>query len=432
MTSFGDLGLSEQILRALTAEGYTHPTPIQTQTIPPMLSGRDVLGIAQTGTGKTAAFVLPILHNLQKSGDFVRHPKTCRALILAPTRELAQQITENAKSYCRFAHYKIATVVGGVKAGKQIATMAKGVDILIATPGRLFDLNTSGAIDLSHTRVCVMDEADQMLDLGFFPTIKKIFAKLPSQRQSVLMSATMPKQIRALAQGFQRNPVEVSVAPTSRPIERIDQSLRHINADRKKYELVDILSNGKDKRTIIFTRTKRGADRVCKHLEMNGHKSSAIHGDKSQSQRERALKDFKAGIIPTLVATDIAARGIDIDDVSHVINFELPNVPESYVHRIGRTARAGRSGTAISLCDRSESKQLKDIQKLIGMEIPVVGGKPMNRAEKVKVEPLGTSRRSTKNDRNRAPTKNLRSKKLGGSKHKSNPNRGPKQPRQAA
>ena len=372
---FEDLGLSEPVLRALKAEGYTTPTPIQAQTIPAMIAGNDILGIAQTGTGKTAAFVLPILNRILSTASPLQ-PKCCRALILAPTRELAQQIADNARKYSQFSRIKLATVVGGVKAGRQIATMSKGVDILIATPGRLHDLNSSGNIDLSKTEVCVLDEADQMLDLGFFPTIRKIFARLPKKRQAVLMSATMPAQIKALAQGFQQNPKEVSVTPASRPIERIDQTLHHVAADQKKDVLVDILCRDGEKRTIIFTRTKRGADRVSKHLERFGHPSQAIHGNKSQNQRERALKGFKKGSVPTLVATDIAARGIDIDDVTHVINFELPNVPESYVHRIGRTARAGRSGTAISLCDNSEYKQLRDIQKLIGMDIPVVGEIP--------------------------------------------------------
>lgn len=365
MTHFNDLGLAKSLLQAVSAEGYSSPTPIQSEVIPAFLAGRDVIGIAQTGTGKTASFVLPLLHRIGEQ-DSKPAAKTCGALILTPTRELAQQIAENIRIYGKFMKVSATVVVGGVKPGPQISALARGTDIVVATPGRLLDHMNSGAIRLDRTTRIVLDEADQMLDLGFLPAIRKIMARLPKERQTVLMSATMPTQIRSLARDFQSNPAEIAVAAVSRPIERITQSVRHIAAASKRDVLAGILSDAGSVRAIVFTRTKRGADKVSRHLESAGLSAAAIHGNKSQSQRERTLASFRDGGTSILVATDIAARGIDIDDVSHVINYELPNVAEAYVHRIGRTARAGRSGIAISLCDPSERDLLRAIEKLTG------------------------------------------------------------------
>lgn len=377
MTHFEDLGLAEPILRAIAAEGYTNPTPIQEKTIPALLDGYDVTGIAQTGTGKTAAFVLPLLDELTRD----RPPyvaKHCHALILTPTRELAGQIVDNIHAYGRHLPLRVALVVGGVKAGPQIRSLAKGVDIVVATPGRLEDHMGTGAIRLDRTEMIVLDEADQMLDLGFLPGIRRIMNRLPEDRQTVLFSATMPKQIQGLARDFQNQPKEISVAPAARPIDRIDQRVIAVGAGSKPDMVTEILKEADVTRAVVFTRTKRGADRLRKKLEYAGLNSVAIHGNKSQAQRDRALEAFRAGKSPILVATDIAARGIDIDDVSHVINYELPNVPEAYVHRIGRTARAGKSGIAITLCDPEERGLLHDIEKLIGRKLlddGYVGGK---------------------------------------------------------
>ena len=369
LTQFTDLGLAEPILRAVSAEGYTTPTPIQAAAIPVVLSGRDLVGIAQTGTGKTAAFVLPILDALARDRRRAE-PKGCRALVLAPTRELAAQIADAVKTYGRNLRPSVAVIVGGVRPGPQIKAMAMGVDIVIATPGRLEDHMRGNAIRLERTGVAVLDEADQMLDLGFIPAIRRILARMKPDRQTMLFSATMPPPIRALANEFLRDPAEVAVTVVSRPIERIEQSVVLVEAAAKRNALVDLLDGPDVDRAIVFTRTKHGADKVCLHLEKAGVTAAAIHGNKSQPQRERALAAFKDGRVRVMVATDIAARGIDIDDVSHVINFELPNVPESYVHRIGRTARAGRSGIAISLCDQSERPLLRDIERLIGRILP--------------------------------------------------------------
>lgn len=369
MKSFSDAGLAEPILRAVLEEGYEAPTPIQGKVIPLMKQGHDVLGIAQTGTGKTAAFVLPLLTQLAEDRK-KPEPHTCRALILAPTRELASQIAESVRTYGQYIGPSIAVIFGGVKHGPQLQRLSKGLDIVIATPGRLEDHMSTGGISLDATTTVVLDEADQMLDLGFAPAIRRILGKLPAKRQTVLLSATMPTQIRNLAKQFLTNPQEVSVAPASRPIEKIDQSVRLLNSSAKRAALQEILADESIERAIVFTRTKRGADRVSGHLEKAGLSSAAIHGNKSQRQREKSLDHFKTGTIKILVATDIAARGIDIDGVSHVVNYELPNVPEAYVHRIGRTARAGKSGVAISLCDATEQPYLRDIERLIGKKIP--------------------------------------------------------------
>ncbi|MGH1351084.1 MAG: DEAD/DEAH box helicase [Methyloligellaceae bacterium] len=368
MTRFDTLGLAEPILRAISSEGYSTPTPIQAQVIPAMIKGKDILGIAQTGTGKTASFVLPILNKISTEGK-LPEPKSCGALILTPTRELASQIAENIKIYGRQVRPSVAIVVGGVSPRPQIKALSFGVDIVVATPGRLLDHLQTGAVSLKNTHTIVLDEADQMLDLGFVPAIKKIMSRLPSKKQTILMSATMPIAIRNLSKGFMHKPVEISVAAVSKPVERIKQSVIHLTKAEKGAVLRQILSDPKVSRAIIFTRTKRGADKVNLQLYKAGFSSSAIHGNKSQGQRDNALKAFKSGKSPILVATDIAARGIDIDDVSHVLNYDLPNIAEAYVHRIGRTARAGREGIAISFCDPSEKAYLRDIEKLIGNKL---------------------------------------------------------------
>jgi len=376
MTLFTDLGLAEPVIRAVTAESYTTPTPIQAQSIPIILEGHDLVGIAQTGTGKTAAFVLPLLHRLAEKRT---NPgaRGCRTLILAPTRELANQIAESARVYGKFIRPSVAVVIGGAKPGPQARQMMPGVDILVATPGRLLDHVSTGAIRLDGTDTIVLDEADQMLDLGFMPAIRKIMSMLPARRQAIMFSATMPKPIRALAAEFLRNPREVAVSVESKPIDRIDQRVMLLTGEQKKDALVTLMKETGVERAIVFTRTKHGADKVCRHLEGANIGASAIHGNKSQSQRERALDQFRQGRIKVLVATDIAARGIDVDGISHVVNFELPNIPESYVHRIGRTARAGADGVAVSFVEPAELTYLRDIERLIGKQLVPGGAVPV-------------------------------------------------------
>ncbi|MCL4142232.1 UNVERIFIED_CONTAM: hypothetical protein GTU68_038023 [Idotea baltica] len=367
LTNFSELGLAEPILRAVTDEGYDKPTPIQAQAIGPLLEGDDLVGIAQTGTGKTAAFVLPMLSVLDEMDPVIK--KGCRVLILAPTRELAAQILESVRTYGKHIKMTSTLVVGGVKPHKQIRDMAPGVDVLVATPGRLEDHIQSGIIKLSHTDAIILDEADQMMDLGFMPAIRRIMAKLPRERQTVLFSATMPKPIRSLAADFLTDPVEISVTPAAKPVDAIDQNAYLIRGETKGELLTSLLSADDMDRAIVFTRTKRGADKVTKQLDKAGLSAVAIHGNKSQNQRIKALDAFKKGKATILVATDIAARGIDVDGVSHVVNYELPNIPDAYVHRIGRTARAGKSGVAISLVGNDERGYLRDIEKLMKMEI---------------------------------------------------------------
>lgn len=369
LTQFKDLGLADPILRALDSAGYDTPTPIQAKLIPHMLEGRDVVGIAQTGTGKTAAFVLPLLHEVAANKS-APQKRSCQTLIVTPTRELAAQIADNVGIYGKHIKHRCAVVVGGVKPNPQIRAMANGVDILVATPGRLLDHMSSGAIRIDKTTTVILDEADQMLDLGFLPAIRKIMSNLPRDRRTALLSATMPKQIRGLASDFLDNPVEITVTPNSKPIERIDQRVIHVPKRAKTALLLDLLGETAYERAIVFTRTKHGADKVVRQLEKGGFPAAAIHGNKSQNQRKRALAAFKDGTTGILVATDIAARGIDVDDVSHVVNFDLPNVPESYVHRIGRTARAGKEGVAIAFCDSEERSLLRDIERLIKTSLP--------------------------------------------------------------
>ena len=372
LNSFNEFGLAEPITRALTEEKYVTPTPIQAQAIPLLVGGRDLIGIAQTGTGKTAAFALPILNRL--AANRIRpERKSCRVLVLSPTRELSGQILDSFRAYGRHLRLQTALTIGGVSMGKQVRAMLNGVDVLVATPGRLLDLVQSNAVRLSGVEVFVLDEADRMLDMGFIHDIRKIVAKLPARRQTLLFSATMPQDIADLAKQMLRDPATVAVTPAASTAERIAQRIVHLDRGAKQSVLADILRAEPVDRALVFTRTKHGADKVVRGLEKSGIPSAAIHGNKSQGQRERVLADFRSGKVRTLVATDIAARGIDVDGISHVINFDLPNIPESYVHRIGRTARAGAEGVAISLCSSDEIAYLRDIEKLIRMSIPASG-----------------------------------------------------------
>jgi ATP-dependent RNA helicase RhlE len=368
LAKFSDFGLEPLILKAVAAERYTIPTPIQSQAIPHVLSGRDLCGIAQTGTGKTAAFALPILQRLS-STPARRTAGACRVLVLSPTRELASQIAESFRAYGRELPLSTAVVFGGVPIGAQQRRLASGVDILVATPGRLLDLIDRKSLGLSRVEILVLDEADRMLDLGFIHALRRIVKLLPRRRQTLLFSATMPKAIACLAEEYLDDPVEVAVTPAATTVELVDQGVLFVSSDRKRDALATLLGDPAFERVLVFTRTKHGADRVVRHLSAAGIEAIAIHGNKSQPQRERALAGFRDGGSRVLVATDIAARGIDVEGVSHVINFELPNVPEDYVHRIGRTARAGAAGVAISLCSDEERGYLRDIEKLTRLAV---------------------------------------------------------------
>jgi ATP-dependent RNA helicase RhlE len=369
--TFESLGVAEPILRALAAENYTIPTPIQTRAIPALLSGRDLLGIAQTGTGKTAAFGIPLLQKLS-IGHVPPQARQAKALILAPTRELAVQIEESLRTYGRFLNLKMTVILGGVNQNTQVRNMSKGVDVLVATPGRLLDLVQQKHIRLDAVTTFIVDEADRMLDMGFIRDVRKLVAMLPRERQSMLFSATMPDDIVKLTHDMLRSPERIEVAPQGKTADRIEQKLYFVPMPQKRQLLSELLKDVAMNRVIVFTRTKHGANRVAEHLARTGVVAEAIHGNKSQNARQRALDMFRTGKARVLVATDIAARGIDIDDISHVVNFELPNEPESYVHRIGRTARAGGEGIAISFCDSSERGYLRDIERIIRMKIEPV------------------------------------------------------------
>lgn len=371
MTTFNELGLAAPILEALAEEGYDAPTPIQAQTIPALLQGRDLIGIAQTGTGKTAAFALPILNRLRNRRPTPK--RACRALVLSPTRELASQIAASFRTYGRHLGLRVATVFGGVGHQPQVAALARGVDILVATPGRLIDHLQGRTAFLDAVEVFVLDEADQMLDMGFIQPIRRIVSALPPQRQTLLFSATMPQAIARLANDLLQDPVQVSVAPAATTAERVDQRVIHVAQGDKRMLLARLLKGEAAGRTLVFVRTKHGADRVVRQLEADGIAANAIHGNRSQGQREAALRQFRDGRVPVLVATDIAARGIDVDGVTHVINMDLPNVPEQYVHRIGRTARAGAAGVAISFCSAEERPFLREIETLIRRALPADG-----------------------------------------------------------
>jgi len=372
---FFDMGIDARVCANLPDMGMTQPTPIQLEAIPAIVAGRDLLGLAQTGTGKTAAFGLPMITRLLKSGRRP-DPKTCRALILAPTRELATQIATNVEAYALGSPIRVFRVVGGASINVQVERMARGVDVLIATPGRLIDLIERRAIDLSQTEYLVLDEADQMLDIGFIHTLRRIAKMIPPGRQTLLFSATMPKLMEELADSYLTDPVRVAVNPPGRAAEKITQGVHFVNQGDKAKLLADYMAKHPNELAIVFGRTKHGSEKLAKLLEGWGFSVAAIHGNKSQGQRERALASFRAGQTKVLVATDVAARGLDIPEVAHIYNFDLPNVPENYVHRIGRTARAGRDGRAVAFCAPDEAGTLRDIEKTMKAEIPVIGGEP--------------------------------------------------------
>jgi ATP-dependent RNA helicase RhlE len=377
--TFASLGISEPLCRALAANDYVDPTPIQRRAIPPLLEGRDLLGIAQTGTGKTAAFALPILQKLAKPQTPVA-PRSVHALVLAPTRELALQIGESFAVYGRHTGLRHAVILGGVNQAQQVKATARGVDILVATPGRLLDLVAQHHVRLDAVRHLVLDEADRMLDMGFIRDVRKIVSLLPRKRQSLLFSATMPEPVAKLAAEMLHNPLRVHVAPEAVTVDQVQQSVHFVETAHKRALLAKLLQDPALSRVIVFTRTKHHANRVSEHLERSGVPNDALHGNKSQNARQRALERFRSGHARVLVATDIAARGIDVDGVSHVINFELPHEPESYVHRIGRTARAGNAGIAVAFCDVSERQLLRDIERLTKRPLTVVGGRPSETA----------------------------------------------------
>lgn len=373
---FKELNLIEPLLKALSAEGYTHPTPIQEKAIPVVLQKKDLLGCAQTGTGKTAAFALPMLQLLQEKQVPKNTRRNIRALILTPTRELAIQIRESFEAYGKFTGIRQTVIFGGVSQGKQVEDLNKGVDVLIATPGRLLDLVSQRIVNLQHIELFVLDEADRMLDMGFVNDVKKIIAKIPVKRQTLFFSATMPPEISQLANTILTNPVRVEVTPVSSTAEKITQAIYSVEKKNKPNLLIHLLQDKSIENVLVFTKTKHGADKLVKILAKANIEAEAIHGNKSQNARQRALTNFKSGDLRVLVATDIAARGIDVDELKNVINFELPNIPETYVHRIGRTGRAGASGTAWSFCDEEERPFLNDILKLTQQEIPLVEDHP--------------------------------------------------------
>lgn len=374
-TNFQTLGLIEPLLKAIQEEGYTTPTPIQAESIPIVLQGKDLLGCAQTGTGKTAAFTLPILQLLVKSKTQERRKKI-RSLIVTPTRELAIQIGESFNAYGRHTGLNCTVIFGGVGQGPQVTALRNGVDVVIATPGRLLDLMNQGHLNIREVEIFVLDEADRMLDMGFVHDVKKLLAVLPKKRQSLFFSATMPPEIVSLANTILFHPLKVSVTPVSSTVDIIVQSIYFVDKVNKNALLIEILKNTAIKTALVFTRTKHGADKVVNLLLKNNIKAEAIHGNKAQNARQRALTNFKAQTTRVLVATDIAARGIDVDELAYVVNYEIPNIPETYVHRIGRTGRAGAGGTAISFCDAEERAFLKDIEKLIAKKVPVIENHP--------------------------------------------------------
>jgi ATP-dependent RNA helicase RhlE len=434
---FEDLELSNALLRAIQAAGYTEPTPIQEQAIPHVLAGRDLLGSAQTGTGKTAAFALPILHHLT-----TRHSKKrgrrIRALVLSPTRELATQIGENFQTYGRYTHLKYLTVYGGVSQKPQVEKLRRGVDVLIATPGRLLDLMNQGLVWLDRLEVLVLDEADRMLDMGFLPDVRRIIAELPTERQTLLFSATMPDKIQDLMRSILVDPVQVEIAPEKPTVEAIEQSVYFLEKTHKRELLEHLLATKSMFRTLVFTRTKHGANRLAQQLGRAKIKAEAIHGNKSQRAREQALTNFKRGKTQVLVATDIAARGIDVDDITHVINYDLPNETESYVHRIGRTGRAGAEGKALSFCSPAEFSHLADIERLIRMHIPVVSDHPYASKHTPKPTSFDARKKSAaggsrnNNRRSGSRSRNSRNRNRNSSNRSRSQNRGQNQQRHSA
>jgi ATP-dependent RNA helicase RhlE len=433
LTNFEALELIEPLLRAVQQQGYTEPTPIQQQAIPHVLQGKDLIGLAQTGTGKTAAFALPTLQRLMaikeaqkpKDGRRIRRPRT-RVLVLAPTRELASQIGDSFNDYGRFLHVKQVTVYGGVSINPQIKRLRDGADVIIATPGRLLDLMQRGDARLQHLELLILDEADRMLDMGFMPDIERILAELPVKRQTLLFSATMPPDIHSLTQRFLHEPVEVAVTPESTTVEAIRQQVFFVEKSNKTDLLRHLLRENSMHRTLVFTRTKHGANRLAQKLSRARVSAEAIHGDKSQRARETALGNFRKGKIQVLVATDIAARGIDVDDISHVVNFDLPNETESYVHRIGRTARAGAEGIALSFCAQDERKHLRDIERLIQMHLPIDGEHPYL-SEHGMPEPTdltGKRRSGSSTNRNRSGGRNRNNRRRSGGRNRRSDNNG--------
>ena len=390
--NFEDTGLSKPLLTTLQELGYEKATPIQAQAIPPIMEGRDVVGLAQTGTGKTAAFTLPLLHRVNKTSEGGKH-RPIRVLILSPTRELAAQIDKSVRDYGGRLPLKSTCVVGGVPIKRQINALRGGIDFLVATPGRLEDLVSQKAVRLDQVETVVLDEADQMLDIGFMPAIKRILKLLPKKRQTLLFSATMPKEIKALSQDHLQNPVEVAVATVAKTADKIAQSVMHLPPDGKVNAMTKLAKTHPGKKIIVFARTKRGADKIARKLVSEGIGAEAIHGNKSQSQRVRTLASFKNGKTLVLIATDIAARGIDVPGVELVVNYDLPNVPESYVHRIGRTARAGASGLAVSFCTSEEIKLLRAIERLIKIKIPALSADGTPLQEKDIPQPTRAAKR---------------------------------------
>jgi ATP-dependent RNA helicase RhlE len=409
--SFEKLNLIEPIMRALNTEGYKTPTPIQEQSIPVLLQRGDLLGCAQTGTGKTAAFAIPILQLLHQDELFVQGPEGIKALILTPTRELAIQIDESFRAYGKHLRLRHAVIFGGVPQRSQTDKLRAGVDILVATPGRLLDLMDQRFVKLQHLKMLVLDEADRMLDMGFIHDVKKIIARVPAKRQTIFFSATMPPEISKLADTILTNPTRVEVTPASSTANTVQQSIYFVEKRDKRKLLLHLLEDQSIATALVFARTKHGADRVAKDLSKAGIRAEAIHGNKSQGARQRALSNFKLQKTRVLVATDIAARGIDVEDLSHVINYELPNIPETYVHRIGRTGRAGASGISLSFCDEEEKEYLNDIHKLIKKTIPVISDHPYPLTHVgIPTQPL-SQRTSQGHPRHAAGNQNLRCSK---------------------
>ena len=396
--SFSELQLIEPLQKALHGLGYTTPTPIQAQAIPPLLAGRDLLGCAQTGTGKTAAFALPLLQKLAATRASLA-PRSARVLVLTPTRELALQVADSFRSYGRYLGLRLAVVYGGVGQTPQVRACARGVDVLVATPGRLLDLMNQGCVRLDRLSAFVLDEADRMLDMGFLPDIKRVLAAVPAQRQTLLFSATMPPNIAQLADSLLTNPAKVKVTPEATPVELIDQKVLFVAQGDKRALLGELLKDAQAQRVLVFTRTKHGANRVAKQLAQLKVAAEAIHGDKSQNARQAALEKFRSGGTRVLVATDLAARGIDVEGVTHVINYDLPMDPESYVHRIGRTGRAGAAGIALSFCDATERACLRAIERLIRQAVPVERDHPYSQAAPQSTAPARLTPLAPRQDR---------------------------------
>lgn len=420
---FKELNIIEPILKSLKEDGYENPTPIQEQSIPVLLKGRDILGCAQTGTGKTAAYAIPVIQQIAINHKNSHEKRKIRALILAPTRELAIQIEENCVNYSKYTDVRNTVIFGGVSQNPQTRALKRGVDILIATPGRLLDLINQKFIDLSDVEHFVLDEADRMFDMGMVNDVKKIVAMLPKKRQNLLFSATMPNEVMNLVNSILKDPVRVEIAPQSSTVDTVEQKLYYVNKKDKKTLLTHILKDKEIKSLLVFSRTKHGANNIVKDLNKAGVESMAIHGNKSQNARQLALDSFKEGKIRVLVATDIAARGIDVSELSHVVNYDLPDVPETYVHRIGRTGRAGHSGIAISFCAFDEKKELKSIEKLIDMKIPVMDDVKLPKFEEViEAKPAKNFRFNGNNNNNRRRNNNG-DKSVSSSKRSSNSSR---------